>query len=76
MIWDIAETREFYTLAEVGAILRMDPEHVRRKLIGRKRLRHYRPVKGGRILVRHRDLLAYIEGMAVEVEPEKEREGA
>jgi excisionase family DNA binding protein len=74
--WDIAETREFYTLAEVGAILRMDPEHVRRKLIGRKRLRHYRPVKGGRILVRHRDLEAYMERQAVDVAPEKERDGA
>lgn len=76
MSWDTMEAREFYTLDEVADILRVDPETLRRGVIRRKRLRHHREGKGGRILVRHRDLLAYIEGMAVEVAPEQEREGA
>ncbi|MDP2876741.1 MAG: helix-turn-helix domain-containing protein [Holophaga sp.] len=81
--WDTIETQEFYTLREVGKILRMSKKHVYQRLIRRKvkvggkvqhrtRLRHHQDGPGAEILVRHRDLLAYVEAMAVNVDPEME----
>lgn len=76
MTWDTMEAREFYTLAEVADLLRMEPKTAYRRLIRRHRLRFHQDGEGAPILVRHRDLIDYITGMAVEVAPEKEREGA
>lgn len=81
--WDTLETREFYTLGEVGKILRMSKKHVYQRLIRRKvkvngrvqhrtRLRYHQDGAGAEILVRHRDLLAYVEGMAKAVDAELE----
>lgn len=81
--WDTVETREFYTLREVAEILRMDAKTVYKRLINRKvkvsgtvrrmtRLRHFQDGKGTEILVRHRDLVAYVEKMTVDVDQELE----
>jgi hypothetical protein len=81
--WDTIETQEFYTLREVGKILRMSKKHVYKRLIRRKlkvdghvryvtRLRYHQDGPGAEITVRHRDLVAYVEAMAVNVDPELE----
>lgn len=81
--WDTVETREFYTLAEVGRILRMSKKHVYRRLIKFKlrdgssvctiaRLRYHQDGPGAEILVRHRDLAEFVRRMAVEVDAELE----
>ncbi len=85
--WDTLETREFYTLREVGKILRMSKKHVYQRLIRRRvkvdgkvqyrtRLRYHQAGPGEEVLVRHRDLTAYVSSMAVEVDPEMEGKGA
>lgn len=84
--WETIETHEFYTLREVGEILRTSPKHVYQRLIRRKvrqggqvkvitRLRHYQDGAGAEILVRHGDLVAYVEGIAVNADAEMEGKG-
>lgn len=76
MTWDTMEPREFYTLEEVADILRLTKWQVHRALIKRRRIRFHQAGKGKPIRIRHRDLEAYIESMAVDVRPETERESA
>lgn len=83
MKWATIPTQEFYTLAEVAEILRMTKQHVYDRLIHRKvreggrvryvaRLRHHKDGPGGQIIVWHADLVAYVQGIAVEVDAELE----
>lgn len=72
MTWQTIEPKDFYFLAEVAEILRMDEASVRR-IIAAKRMVKHQDRPGGKIRIRHADLEAYVERMRVNVEPEKER---
>lgn len=83
MKWATIPEQEFYTLAEVGKILRMSKKHVYQRLIRRKvreagrvryvtRLRHHQDGPGAEITVWHADLVAYVRSTAVEVDAELE----
>lgn len=74
MSWDTIETREVYFVDEVAEILRMDERSVRRLIKAGKIVVHQEK-PGAKIRIRHRDLLAFVERMRVDVEPEKERKG-
>lgn len=71
MTWKTIETKDFYFVDEVAAILRMDVASVRRLLKGK--MPKHQDKKGGKIRIRHCDLEAYVDRMRVDVEPEKER---
>ncbi len=66
------EPREFYFVAEVAEILRMDPERLR-LLIKAKRIAFHQDHRGAQIRIKHSDLMDYLERIRVDVEPEKER---
>lgn len=72
MSWDTIETREFYFVDEVAEILRMDVRSVSR-LIKTRKIAAHQEKPGAKIRIRHRDLMAFVERMRVDVEPEKER---
>ena len=71
MSWATMEPQEFYTLDEVTKILRISERSIR-QIIRARRMAHYQPTPGGRILVRHADLMEYLERMRVDVQPETE----
>jgi len=70
--WETIETKDFYFVDEVAAILRMDVASVRRLLKAPNKMPKHQDKKGGKIRIRHCDLEAYVERMRVDVEPEKE----
>ncbi len=70
MSWDVAERHEFYTLSEVAEILRRTRAGVYRRLIRRRRLAHHQDEPGGPILVRHRDLMEYVDQTRIEADKE------
>lgn len=67
------EPREFYTTAEVAAILRMDRRTFVRRVIKRGRITYHQDGPGAAITVRYADLQAYLSSIRVDVRPEKER---
>ena len=66
------EAREFYTLAEVAAILRIDVQCLRRRIVKRGRIAYHQAHHGAMITIRHNDLVAYIESTRVQLTPEKD----
>jgi excisionase family DNA binding protein len=72
MSWDTVATKEFYFVDEVAEILRMDVRSLSR-IIKSKRITVHQEKPGAKIRIRHRDLMAFVERMRVDVEPEKER---
>jgi len=65
--------QDFYTLAEVAGVLRMDPKTMFRRLIKRRRIAFHQDCPGSMILVRRDDLQEFLARMRVEVTPEPER---
>jgi hypothetical protein len=57
------EPREFYTVAEVAAILRMHPRRFRKDIIKRGAITVHQHRPGATILIRHGDLTAYLESI-------------
>lgn len=67
------EAREFYTTAEVAAILRQHPKAFYRRVIKRGRIAYHQDGPGAAITIRHADLQGYLASIRVDVRPEKER---
>lgn len=72
MEWDTMEKREFYLVPEVAEILRMSVENLR-GIIKAQRLKSYQEKPGSTVLIRHGDLMRFLDGMRVDVQPEKEK---
>lgn len=67
--WYTREAQEHYTLSEVAAILRMNQEHLRKTLIKTGRISYHRQRPGGRILIAHIDIMAYLASIRIEATP-------
>ncbi|MGE4263384.1 MAG: helix-turn-helix domain-containing protein [Desulfovibrio sp.] len=65
--------QDFYTLAEVAGVLRMDPKTMFRRIIKRRRIAFHQESPGSTILIRRDDFLEFLARMRVEVDPELER---
>jgi len=66
------ESRELYTVAEAAAILRVDPDTLRRRIIKRGRIAYHQAHPGAMITIRHNDLEAYLASTRVGLTPEKD----